>query len=129
MQRELFPKEAPQLPAAVLALLTPEEVELVQTMPAGRDFGRMLSWVRRNPLIVSAFMKETRTLLEDPPFSRSISVDEILARVRRRHGFKVANHKGFFARWLPRLRPELSARMVRRGSGFDRVMSAWEGNP
>ncbi len=72
-------------------------------------------------------MKETRWILRETPFSRAIGVDEILGRVRRRHGIRVANHKGFFARWLPRLRPELSARMVRRGSGFDRVMAAWEG--
>lgn len=129
MQKEFFPEEPPKLPPAVLSTLSPEEVELVRTMPAGRDFGKMLSWLRRNPKVMQAFMVETRWILRETPLSRSISVDEVLARVRRRHGIGVANHKGFFARWLPRLRPELAFRMVRRSSEFDPIMRKWKELP
>jgi hypothetical protein len=128
MQKEFFPEEAPELPPAVLAILSPEEVELALTMPAGWRFAQMLAWLRRNPGAVKAFMVETRWILRETPLSRAIGIDEVLARVRRRHEIRVTNSaKPFFARWLPRLRPELSARMVRRGSEYDAVMAAWEG--
>lgn len=128
MQKEFFPEEAPQLPPAVLSILSPEEVEIALTMPAGWRFAQMLAWLGRNPVAVKAFMVETRWILRETPLSRSIGIDEVLARVRRRHGIRVTNSaKPFFARWLPRLRPELSARMVRRVSEFDAVMTAWEG--
>ena len=128
MQKEFFPEEAPELPPAVLSILSPKEVELALTMPAGWRFAQMLAWIGRNPGAVKAFMVETRWILRETPLSRSISIDEVLARVRRRHLIRVTNSaKPFFARWLPRLRPELSARMVRRASEFDAVMAAWEG--
>jgi hypothetical protein len=128
VQKEFFPEEAPKLPPAVLAPLSPEEVELAATMPNGQHFARLLSWLRHNPRVVKAFMQETRAILKETPFG-FVGIDEVLGRVRRRHGIKFANHKGFFARWLLRLRPELSARMVRRSSDFDSIMHKWEGLP
>ena len=128
MQTALFPEEAPKLPPAVLAVLSPEEVEIALTMPAGWRFAQMLVWLGRNPNAVKAFMVETRWILRETPLSRAIGIDEVLARVRRRHGIRVTNNaKPFFARWLSRLRPELSARIVRRVSEVDSVMAAWEG--
>jgi len=124
-QREFWPDGAPELPAMVRQYLTAAEVRLCETMPAGHDFGRMVAWVRRHPKVLGFFIAETRAILRETPHAL-VQVEEVLCRVRRRHAVKITNHKGWFARWLPRLVPEMKLRRS-RASRFDSIMRTWKG--
>jgi hypothetical protein len=125
MKDDLFPDVAgDDLPLGVLQYLDAEEIRLCATMPAGKDFGRMLAWVRRHPTVIGYFIAETRAILRETPFALA-QVEEVLCRVRRRHGVKITNHKGWFARWLQRLVPEMTTRQPRQ-SRFDQIMGEWK---
>jgi hypothetical protein len=127
MSDDLIPADAgDDLPRKVLQYLNAEEIRLCATMPAGEDFGRVLAWVRRHPTVIGYFIAETRAILRETPFAL-VQAEEVLCRVRRRHGVKITNHKGWFARWLPRLVPEMTTRPLRQ-SRFDSIMGQWKGN-
>jgi hypothetical protein len=123
-QRELWPEEARKLPGTVLQYLTPEEIILCETMPAGLDCAKMLAWLARHPKAIGFFIAETMAILTETPFAL-VQAEEVLCRVRRRHAVRITNHKGFFARWLPRLVPEMRMRRP-RGSRFDCFMAEWK---
>ncbi len=122
----LFPghDDLPMIPAEVLALLSPSEIALARTMPDGAQWARIVGWLRKNPRAVQDFIAETRVLLTETPRAK-IAVEEVLCRLRRRHGIHVSNHKGFFARWLPHLVPGLQGRVTYRQSKYTPFFNDW----
>jgi len=112
----------------ILRLLSPHEIELARTMPEiGKAFAGMLAWLRKHPQVVPLFIEETRLIMEAKPFAK-IQIEEVLCRVRRRHGIRILNEKGFFSRWLTRLVPALQPRTQIRHSKFSRIFNLWKGD-
>ena len=125
-QRFLFDVPGADIPPEILRLLSPDEIEFARTMPEGAQWARIVGWLRRNPQVVPLFIAETKFLLNETPYA-TVTAEEVLCRMRRRHGIKIWNEKGFFSRWLPRLVPEMLDRMSYRVSKFASVMAAWKG--
>ena len=87
---------------------------------AVKDCERMEVWMRKLPELRGYFITETRAIMAEKP-AAFVQSEEVLCRVRRIHGVKITNHKGWFARWLVQQIPELKIRPLRK-SRFDAPM-------